>query len=363
MKIVFIKDKLKKGLRAVLEAVPTNVSKPILKSLVLQPKDGNIEFAATDLEYGVRVSVVPVKAEKVKDITIPARRFFDIVSEADGDIAIDVQAHIAKIKFGNARYEIYCDVENEYPAVASFPVKSGYFSLDAAEAADMLKRVAFAVTPYVDMPAISGVLFSVKKGMLELVATDGKRLARISRKILGKPKDAKVIVPIKAVRKIAGKLEGQSSLDIAIKDSEIIFRTGNVVISTRVIDDRFPDYEEIIPEKMESTIKISRAEFENAVRKVIPLADEETRTITMAISKGNLKFSSKSETGLAEFDMPVEYTGKGVDIGFNYSFLLEALRAMGGEEITFSFSGASDPATMTDVKDYIYVLTAVRIRE
>jgi DNA polymerase-3 subunit beta len=211
------------------------------------------------------------------------------------------------------------------------------------------------------------VLWEIKGKKLMLVATDGRRLARCRVNLASAPDEktaaTKIIVPAKTMN-LLDKIGSHDKDKVAVKlvDNQVLFSCADVVISSNLVEGNFPKYEDIIPTDNEKKLKLSTEAVSSAVRRSALLTSEESRGIKLSIGKEKMVFSGRApETGDAEIEMPVDYKGEPVEIGFNPQFLTDVLRVIKTPEFELELGQPDRPGLIKSGTDFLYVLMPINL--
>jgi DNA polymerase-3 subunit beta len=304
---------------------------PILSNLLLETQDGGLQVGASDLEVTIRGRA---KATVVRggSVTLPAGKLHDIarsLPEAGVQFKL-LENHQVAITCERTRYRIAGQPRDEFPKFPEVDEAQG-FRLPARTLHRMIERVGFAITMEDPRYSLNGALVKLNDGRLTLVATDGHRLAFVSRKLESNPASAEVqlIVPRKALTEVS-----KITSDCASDDEVVFGRSGNHVffvigehrLTSNVLEGSFPRYENVIPKSCETELVVPTAELSQAVRRVSLLASERYgRAVRLGLTEGKLELFSKTEMGEAQETLPVDYAGSGLSIGFNARYLLDFL--------------------------------------
>jgi len=215
--------------------------------------------------------------------------------------------------------------------------------------------------------AINGVLWEVKGKKLLLVATDGRRLARCRVNLASAPDEktaaAKIIVPAKTMA-LLDKIGSHDKDKVAVKlvDNQVLISCANVVISSNLVEGNFPKYEDIVPTDYDKKLTLSTEAALSAARRAALLTSEESRGIKLSIGQQAIVFSGRApETGNAQIDMPVDYKGEPIEIGFNPQFLIDALRVIKTPEFELELGQQDRPGLIKSGTDFLYVLMPINL--
>ena len=327
-------------------------------------KDG-VSLEATDLDVATRIRLPDAKVSQDGIVVVPAARFVSVLREvpekeltvvgADGRVEIDT---------ADSQFRLNGEDPQEFPVLPEFP-SSGVFSIGCGALRGMIRRTAFATAKEPGRYALHGVLFRVSGGVLELVATDGRRLARATH-TLSSPTtgEVKVIVGSKGLS-LLDRLaaDDAAKVDVALEERQILFRVGGVVLSSRLIDGTFPSYEEVIPKPSKRGFGVAAGDFSMALRRASLLTAREAQSVQMDVAPQKLTISSRaSDVGEAKVDLKVPYEDAPERLGFNPGYLIDALKVMDPTRpVRFEFTSPKSPGKLTDGDDYVYVVMPVAV--
>jgi DNA polymerase-3 subunit beta len=346
---------------------------PILSNVLLEVSGDRLFLTATDLELGLRTSC-PAKVKKEGSGTIPAKKLLDYVRLLpDADINIKFgENHWASLTCGRSRTRIAGMSRESFPELPQMP--DSVAELPAKQLSAMIARTMFAISMEESRFTLNGALLLLGPTGLTMVATDGHRLAFVHRPA---PEGStghisyRALVPRKAMGEII-KLadEPEAVVRFTGDDNHLFFQFGPRLLITRKLTGNFPDYERVLPQDNTQIAVISKDEVKGAIERVAQFADERSRVIRVQFTTGELRiFSSSLETGESEESVPSQYTGPDLEIGFNAQYLLEFLRAVPQEQVSFSLkdqksAGELQPVLTADNtvnEQYRYVVMPMRI--
>lgn len=367
MKVEFNRTALLEVLGLVTSVVPARTPKPILRCIKLAAGAKDVRIWATDLEVGINCLISEVSVPEEGETVIPADKLVAIVRESTDDV-LQLQAAEGKceIKGADSHFTIYGQEASNYPAMPQFEGEADLeISLENLRAA--IEQSLFATAKESTRYALNGVLWEIKGKKLFLVATDGRRLARVRTSLASAASDkitaGKLIVPAKTMA-LVDRIDGSEKDKVAVKqtNNQILINCGNVEISSNLVEGSFPKYEDIIPTDYEKSLTLSTAAVLSAVRRAALLTSEESRGIKLSISKNKLVFSGRApETGDAEVEMVVEYKAEPIEIGFNPQFIVDALRAMETPEFELQLGDSDRPGLIKSGGDFLYVLMPINL--
>ncbi len=345
MKVKIQRERLLKPLGYVANVVEKRQTLPILGNVYLKLAGGSLTVIGTDLETEVMSRIDQVTGED-GECTVTARKFYDICRTLREDAELELASTEGKttIKSGRSRFTLQSLSAVEFPRV---DVAQWDTSLELAQNAlhGLLERTAFAMAQQDVRYYLNGLLLEAEGDRIRAVATDGHRLAKTEAK-LAKPVTVKqqVIVPRKAIMELIRFLgEGDEAVTVEINPNHIRIRTGAVVFTSKLIDGRFPDYDKVIPAALDTHIKVVRSDFHEILARTAILTNEKFRGVRITLTDGKMTVSAHNpDQEEATDEMPVDYSGEALEIGFNVSYLMDALKALGSEEVDF---GAQDPSS------------------
>jgi DNA polymerase-3 subunit beta len=257
MKIKVTKESLLTGIQTVQNVVSSKATLPILSNVLIETdKSGKLRLNATDLDIGISCEI-PVEILEEGAITIPAKRFSDIIRELpDGDISIAVKKNNqVDIEGANCRFKLVGLPKEEFPKFPEFKEKEAVM-LDQKVLKEMIRLTSFAVSHEESRYVLNGILLEVADGIIRVVATDGRRLAKVEKKIsVQVKKDINVILPLKAIQEVSRNLKDEGSVSFTIGTNQVLFDIEGVLIATRVIEGEFPNYNQVIPKPVSYRIK------------------------------------------------------------------------------------------------------------
>lgn len=386
MKTVLPKQEFQEALAAVATLAAGRTPKPILNCVKLVAADGRVELTATDGEAGLRVGVTALEVKRAGQVVVPAERLLSIVREsADVELVLEADEKSCVLRGQGSEFEIYAASAADFPPVPGFS-EDPDFVIEGRELRRMVSLTLYAAARESSRYAINGVLWEKQGRKLFMVATDGRRLARAGGSLSdSRSGDFEVIVPAKALsvlqaafapprERAPSAAEGagpagrphDDSWPIAAKvmPNQILLRAGDRMLSTVLVDGHFPKYQEVIPKGGERRARLLREEFHSAVRRAALLTTEDSRAVRLSFSKDRLVITSQApEHGKAHIEIPVQYEGQPLDIGFNPGFLSDALRAMHFEEVYVELQESFRPGVLSgeDKSEFLYVIMPVSL--
>jgi len=349
----------------------TKTTLPVLSNILLQTEDGKLKLSATNLEIGV-IKKVNANITEDGEITIPARTLVEIVSALDGQtIEIESQAEQLKITTKNFNATINGISASEFPAI---PLSSeNSILIDAKVLSSSLPQITFAAASDEGRPVLTGILTEIKKDSIELVATDGFRLAHKTAKLESSTDSTfRSLIPRRTfeevVRLISEDLGSSKDEKIEISTSEgqnqMIFKIGNSQLSSRLLEGQFPTWEKIIPTEFKNRTVVDRGELLKAIKLASVFAKDNSSIVKINTKESKLVITSEAkELGSQETDVDAQVEGEQILIAFNARFLIEALNATNASQVGIEFSGNLSPALIKPLgqEGLEYVVMPIRL--
>lgn len=355
-----------KALQRVQGIVEKRNTMPILANILIKAQHGKIEIMATDLEMSIK-DLCDAVVTKEGSATINARKLFEIIKEAPEDkieITCEDGGKIT-IKSGKAKFNIIGLPVEEFP---SFPVydEGCLFRAAPETLKEMIEKTVFASSTDETRYNINGVFVEKDGANIRMVATDGHRLAAIERSSEWPALDKGVILPRKGILELKKFLDEAAggAFSLAFTANSMVVKKDSTVLIVRLIDGEFPDYKQVIPKGNDKKVKLERMNFLSSLRRVSLLSMEKGRGVKFALSNGRLELSSSNpDIGEAREEISVNYKNDELEIGFNATYIIEALGVIGGDEIVLELKDRESPAILkaAATNGYTYVIMPMRI--
>jgi len=367
MKATIERATLLKSLGHVQSVVERRNTIPILSNVLMEAReDGSLRLMATDLDLQVDESV-PANVSQPGATTLSAHTLFDIVRKLPEGSQVELSAAEGKMQVnaGRARFSLSTLPRDDFPVIAEGDLPTR-FELPAATLRQIIEKTRFAISSEETRYYLMGIFLHVIDDQLRAAATDGHRLARVT---VGKPDGADgmpdVIVPRKAVAELYRLLEEvEGSVEISLSPTKVRFGLGSAVLTSKLIDGTFPDYNRVIPTGNDKLLKLDPKSFSAGVDRVSTIASEKTRAVKMAVDRDKITLSVTSpENGVATEEIPADYGNDGLEIGFNARYLLDILGEIDGDTVEVHLADAAAPTLLreNDKSNALYVLMPMRV--
>ncbi|WP_149738758.1 DNA polymerase III subunit beta [Rhizobium sp. RU20A] len=372
MRITIERSNLLKTLNHVHRVVERRTTIPILSNILLRADGASLDMKATDLDLEV-TEATPAEIQQAGATTVPAHLLYDIVRKLpDGSevlLATTPDGGAMTVASGRSKFSLQCLPQSDFPDLTTGTF-SHTFRLKASELKMLIDRTQFAISTEETRYYLNGIFIHTveSKGELKLrsVATDGHRLARAD---VVAPSGSEGMPGIIIPRKTVGEL--QKLIDtpdlivtVEVSDAKIRFTIGSIVMTSKLIDGTFPDYQRVIPTANDKELRIDCASFASAVDRVSTISSERGRAVKLALADGQLTLTvNNPDSGSATEELPVGYDGDPLEIGFNAKYLLDITSQLSGEEAVFMLADPGSPTLVRDLAgdDALYVLMPMRV--
>jgi len=362
MKVRIGRDELLTGLQRVQGVVEKRNTMPILSNILIEAKQEGAEIVATDLEIGMR-GLYKAAVQKTGGVTVSARKLYEIIKELPpGEIEVTSgENNWTSIQAGKSQFKIVGLPSSDYPALPTIE-REGLTPLSGAGLLELIRKTLFAAGDNDARYILNGLLVTLisgeKKTTLRLVGTDGHRLA-VAEQDLGKagakgaPQEIKAIIPKKAAHEMRRLLEegGDNEPLIGFTKNLMIFRKSGLLLTSRLMEGSYPNYQQVIPKESNKRINVNRLELESALRRVSVLSKDKANAVKLSLSPGRLTlFSSSPDYGEATEELAAHYEGEALNTGFNARYLLDVFGVMDGETISLQMDSPLSPCLIQEAE-------------
>ncbi|MFD2160933.1 DNA polymerase III subunit beta [Paradesertivirga mongoliensis] len=370
MRFIVSTSTLLKQLQAVNGASSSSTVLPILENFLFEIKDNVLTISATDLQTSMTTSL-PVESKEEGKIAIPSKILMETLKTLpDQPIAftIDDATFAIEISAGDGKYKLSGENGEDFPKI---PVVENASSVNvpASVLAEAINKTIFAVSNDELRPAMTGVFCQLTPQHLTFVSTDAHKLVRYRRMDAKADSSASFILPKKALTLLKSSLPTDDvNVSVEYNSTSAFFRFGNINLICRLIDERYPDYEAVIPQNNTNKLTLDRALFLNSLRRVVIFANKTTHQVRLRITGSELNVSSEDIdfSNEAHERLSCQYEGDDMEIGFNAKFLIEMLNNLSGEEVTIEMStpnraGLLFPQTNDEREDVLMLVMPVML--
>ncbi|MBB3952203.1 DNA polymerase III subunit beta [Aureimonas jatrophae] len=372
MRITIERSNLLRSLSHVHRVVERRNTIPILSNVLLKTEDGALRLKATDLDIEI-TERVPASGEQDGATTVPAHLLYDIVRKLSDGSEVELRTNgeggQMTVTSGRSNFRLQCLPEGDFPDITTGSFTHA-FTLKASDLGRLIERTQFAISTEETRYYLNGIfLHTIESGgalRLRAVATDGHRLARAEMDApVGSEGMPGIIIPRKAVSEIQKLLgEADSTVEVELSDAKIRFTVGEVVMTSKLIDGTFPDYQRVIPTGNDKALRLDRQTFSQAVDRVSTISTERGRAVKLAVADSQLTLTVNSpDSGTATEELAVGYDADEIEIGFNAKYLLDITGQLAGDEAVFMLADPGSPTLIRDGGDEgtLYVLMPMRV--
>jgi DNA polymerase III subunit beta len=379
LEITVSRAELLRELTAAQSVVERKTTIPILSNFLFEASDDKLTITATDLDQSLNTSCA-AKVKKPGACTIPARKLYDYIKLLpEGDISIKLMDnHWVQIRAGRSNTKMVGMARANFPQVPQFPATGGY-KINAVTLHSMIAKVIFAISNEESRYTLNGALLVLKAESISMVATDGHRLAHIEKTgepIEGISGEKKTLIPRKALHELIGLLANMEPnkdkapqfIEFADDDQTLFFKVGGRVLTSRKLTGQFPNYEAVLPRDNNKFVIVRSEDLMASIQRVAQFADERSGAIKIRLEQNELKLSAQStDAGESEDIIETPYNYDPLVVGFNSSYLVDFLRAIGDTgEVRLEFKDAQSAGQMrpedgNEETRYRYILMPMRI--
>ncbi len=357
MQIVCSKAELLKGIQIVQSAVSSKSTLPVLSNILIETKTNQLKLAATDLEVGVRCLI---KAEVVKEgsLTVPAKTFSDFVKTLPDNQEIKIATEEGtrmEVKSGKTRCVLLGLPKEDFPVLPEFPEENSVV-MEAKVLLEMIRKTSFAASTDETRYILNGVYFILDKGTARMVATDGRRLAFMSRPVQEKKTNVAVIIPSKAIREVERLLMteglGADTVKVSVTENQVAFKVGETVIISRLIDGHFPNYDQVIPKSADIRVQLAAKDLLTMTQRAALGSGDRGGAVKFILEKSRLRAIGTAQGRVeVEDELPVDYAGNNLEIAFNPQFVQDVLKNSDASQVWLELTTSLNPGVIRPVGD------------
>jgi DNA polymerase-3 subunit beta len=362
MKLKVEKSILISGIQTVQNVIISKSSLPILSNILIETQNDALRLTATDLDIGI-TCVIPVNIQEPGAVTVPAKRFSDIIKELPGNsVSITTKKNNqVNIETDLCQFKIMGLAREEFPKLPEFKDREA-LRLEQPVLKEMLTLTSFSVSVDETRYILNGILFKVNKNGVTLVATDGKRLAIVEKKLnFPVNQEMSMIIPLKTIHELNRNLKEEGELSVILGSNQVLFDLGGIVVISRLIEGEFPDYKQVIPPASENKVRVKKEDLLLAVKRAALLSTPDYQAVKLEIFRNKLVVSkSTPDVGESREELTVVYQGKELAIGFNPNYLIDVLKNLDEESLDIELADSEKPGVIR-INGYTYIVLPMRI--
>ena len=354
MEVIIDKGELGNLLKKVISATEKKSALPILANFLVEAKDDKLVVQGTDLEVHVLASCF-AKVEKEGAVCVNAKRFTDISRLLpQNEVLIKEEDSKLKIVSGKTKYSLPTSPTDEFPQMYPFPENIS-FSISGDNLLEAIQKTIYATSKEESRFALQGVLFKTVENNIDVVATDGHRLALYKIEKTGNG-DIEVIIPQKALNELKKLATDFEDIDVASTEQYAFFKSRDWILMTRVLEGAFPDYTQVIPDEFSIEIQVDKRAFLEAIKRVSAIVEGEPKPTKLTLRKGVLELKTfSSEFGEAVDEIEIDYEGDEYSMGFNAKYLIDAVSVIDEDNIFIKFTNPEAQTLFSPVEAQNYI--------
>ncbi len=366
MKIRIDKGDLLRGIQVVGNVITTRSVLPILSNILFETTKNRIRLTTTDLDIGISL-LLSAEILDPGAITISTKRLSDIIKELPtGAVVLSTRKNnVVDIQLENCEFKLMGLPKEEFPKLPDLKEKNEV-TFEQADLKQMLQLTAFAISHEETRYVLNGLLFELKNegggSVVKFVGTDGRRLAVVEKKMdLKAQKEFKIIIPHKAIQELLRNLQEDGEVTVGVGPNQVFFEMDGITLISRLIEGDFPDYQRVIPPVSSTKVLLEKEAFVLGLRRANLLTTPDFQAVKFELFKNKLVIA-KTTPDIGEFkeEIPLDYGGKEMLIGFNPTYFLDMLRHWPGESFTLELYDADKPGVVRS-EEYTYIVQPMRL--
>lgn len=372
MRVTLERSNLLKSLNHVHRVVERRNTIPILSNVLLKATGASLEMKATDLDLEM-TEATPAQIERTGATTVPAHLLYDIVRKLPDGAEVMLKTaddgNSMTVISGRASFRLQCLPQSDFPELSAGSF-SHIFRIDSSVLKHLIDKTQFAISTEETRYYLNGIyLHTIESGgqlSLRSVATDGHRLARADTEApAGSEGMPGIIVPRKTVAELQKLVDSPDvAVTVELSDTKIRFTIGSIVLTSKLIDGTFPDYQRVIPTGNDKRLVLDRQTFAAAVDRVSTVSSERGRAVKLSIADDSVTLTvNNPDSGSATEEVAADYGADPLEIGFNAKYLLDVAGQLSGSQAEFMLADAGSPTLIRDTADdqVLYVLMPMRV--
>jgi DNA polymerase III subunit beta len=363
LKVTCSRDELTRALGVVSRGVSTRTTVQILAGILLRTSDGKLALAATDMELSLRTSL-EAQVESEGSVVVPGRLLLELARLLpDAEVAIEHKLEEAAVEVhsGAASYRLHTYNAEDFPRLPE-PDAAERHEVDRETLLETVARVSRSASRDESRPVLTGVLMRFEPGKLVMAATDSYRLSVKETPIEGTVPELEAIVPARALGELARVAQAGEQIQLGVHENQVVFSTGDALLTTRRIDGQFPNYNQLVPDAFDHELSLPREELLDVVRRVSVVAQRNS-PLRLRFADGELTVSAQTQdVGEARESLPASFSGEPLEIGFNAEFLRDGIESVIGEQLRMKLISPLRPAVLQgENDDFLYLIMPIRL--
>jgi DNA polymerase III subunit beta len=362
LKATCSRDELTRALGIVSRGVSTRTTVQILAGILLQAVGGKLDLAATDMELSLRTSL-EAQVEADGSVVVPGRLLLELarlLPDAEVSVEHKLEEAAVEIRSGSATYRLHTYNAEDFPRLPD--AAADRHEVDREALLETVARVSRSASRDESRPVLTGVLMRFEPGKLVMAATDSYRLSVKETATEGSVPELEAIVPARALGELARIAQAGEGIELGVHENQVVFSTGDALLTTRRIDGQFPNYRQLVPETFDHELMLPREELLDVVRRVAVMAQRNT-PLRLRFAEGELTVSAQTQdVGEARESLPVSFAGEPLEIGFNAEFLRDGVESVTGDQLRLKLISPLRPAVLQgEDDDFLYLIMPIRL--
>jgi len=363
MKFKITRSKFLEALSLVQNVVGTRQGLPVLSNVLIVAQEDRLVFTTTDLDMTIRCSG-EAEVERTGSVTLPVKTLFGIIREvSDGVVYVECdEKSVASIKAGSFRSKMYGISPKDFPPLpeAENPLT---FKLPQSKLRDMLRKTSYAAATDTAKPLLTGVLFNFDAGKLNVVATDGRRLAFYETEVDFPEENKKdAVISQRTTSELLKTLGEKGDVTIKFTGTQISFEFDDIFVSAKLLQGTYPNYRQVLLHNCANVITINREELLAVLRRINASTTSTTNAMRLNFDNNILSITASSpEVGEAQDTVAIKYEGSPLTVIFNPDFMIEPLRNLTSDEIQIELNNSTSPGLIKSDIPFLYVIMPLRV--
>src|SRR5512132_283318 len=363
LKATCSRDELTRALGIVSRGVSTRTTVQILAGILLQASGEKLDLAATDMELSLRTSL-EAQVEAEGSVVVPGRLLLELARLLPGEeVSIEhkLEEAAVEVRSGSATYRLHTYNAEDFPRLPDAAAADRH-EVDREMLLETVARVSRSASRDESRPVLTGVLMRFEPGKLVMAATDSYRLSVKETATEGSVPELEAIVPARALGELVRIAQAGEGIELGVHENQVIFATGDALLTTRRIDGQFPNYKQLVPEAFDHELSLPREELLDVVRRVAVMAQRNS-PLRLRFGDGELTVSAQTQdVGEGRESLPVSFSGEPLEIGFNAEFLRDGIESVSSEQLRMKLISPLRPAVLQgESDDFLYLIMPIRL--
>lgn len=362
LKVTCSRNELAAALGIVARGLSTRSAVQVLTGILIQPEDGKLALAATDMEVSLRAFITG-DVEGDGAVVVPGRLLADLVKLLPADalsLSYEPSEGVLHVASGSYASKVNVFSAEDFPRLPAVDVS--LHTIDAPTLLGTIEKVARAASRDESRPVLTGILVQFEGNRLTMAATDSYRLSVKETELGESGPELDAIIPARALQELARLAAGADTITLGVQENHVVFGAGDIWLTTRRIDGQFPNYKQLLPETFDVEVTTEREPLLEVIRRAGVMA-QRNAPLRLRFSEGELSVSAQTQdVGEASESLPIDYAGEPLEIGFNPEFLRDGLDAVGGDMVQLRLINPLRPGLLASPgESFWYLIMPIRL--